>query len=114
MSEAAEALRRVASQVDDAAGALRGARFQEFAELAAQIEQAETAWRASCERIPGDPTAEAECRKLRRSLDRLGALIGHVAGVQQALGGLDPGRAAVYGRDGAGAGAERTLLREEA
>jgi len=114
MSEAAESLRRLASQVEQAAGALREARFREFAELAAQIEQAETGWRGSVSRVPGDAGAEAECRKLRRSLDRLGALIGHVAGLQQALGALDPARGAGYGRNGTGAAAGRTRLREEA
>jgi len=51
---------------------------------------------------------------LEASLDRLGALIGHVAGLQQALGALDPARGAGYGRNGTGAAAGRTRLREEA
>lgn len=114
MSEAAEALRSLAAQVDQAAGALRGARFGEFSDLAAQIEQAESSWRGCCSRIHGDPDAETECLRLRRSLDRLGSLLGHVAGVHQALTGLDPLHAAVYDRSGAGVAGGRSMLREEA
>ena len=113
-SKAAERLQRLTAQIDEAAGALKGARFAEFADLAASIESAESSWAKHGAEIHGDPEAEAACRRLRHSLDRLGALLGHIAGVQQALAGVDPLHAAVYDRGGAGVAAERRLLQEEA
>lgn len=114
MSDAADALRRLTSQVDEAVAALRRAQFSELADLAARIEQAESAWRARCDDIRGDAAAEAECRRLRSSLDCLGGLLGHIAGVQRALRALDPARATVYGPDGAGVSGGRARVREEA
>ena len=114
MSQAAESLELLAARVDEAAGALTQARFGEFAELASELEQAGATWSARSGDIQGDADAEAACQGLRRALDRLGCLLGHVAGVQTALGALDPGRSAAYDRSGAGVTSGRTLLQEEA
>lgn len=113
MSEAARALARLRSQVDGAAEALRGARFAEFAELAECIDRARAAW-GRYGRIEGDPEAVGECRALRQSLDRLAAVLGHVAGVRRALTAIDPVHAAVYDHKGADVAGGRSLVHEEA
>jgi hypothetical protein len=111
MSERAAALRRLTAHVERAAGALVRARFGEFAEAAAELERADL---GPVRGFAADPEAEAACHALRLSLDRLGALLGHVAGVQLALRGLDATQAALYDRSGAGVAAGRRLVREEA
>jgi hypothetical protein len=90
MSEAAESLLRLTAKVEGAATALARARFGEFAEAAAALEAADMEALRKAGELREDSEALAACRGLRRSLDRLGGLLGHVAGVQHALQALDP------------------------
>jgi hypothetical protein len=64
--------------------------------------------------VQGDREAAEAGRALREALERLGALLGHVAGVQLALRGLDSTHAAAYDRNGAGVNEMRRRVREEA
>ncbi len=114
MSDTAESLWRLAAKVDEAAGALRRAELAEFAEMAAELESADVSWAARGDDVAGDSATQDACVGLQRSLDRLGALLGHVAGVQQALAAVDPVHGAVYDRSGSGVDAERTTVHEEA
>jgi hypothetical protein len=104
MSRAAEELLRLTAKVDEAAAALVRARFDEFAEAAAALDAAAAASPRPGETVRTDPESLAACKGLRRSLDRLGVLLGRTAGVQQALREFDPGLAGRRGR----------LVREEA
>ena len=105
MSSPAETLRTLTGRLDQASEALARADFSAFADAAAALEAA--APRAE----PGDPRARLA---LKRSLDRLGALLGHVVGVREALIGLRPDAAESYDRRGAGARSANGRLRREA
>jgi len=114
MDEPDRSLRALAERVDQAAEALAQADFAAFAEHAVRLDAEDLAALEMAE----DPSANAEaCRELRRSLESLGALLGHVAGVRDALLGTQPGAAGGYDRSGAAQqqGARREAsLREEA
>ena len=114
MSEAALSLRSLIAHVDAASGALMRARFDEFAEVAAGLEAADLGALPLREGVQRDREAAEAVRSLRQSLERLGELLGHVAGVQLALRGLDSAHAAAYDRSGAGVSEMRRRVREEA
>ena len=105
MSPRAERVRTLTALLDEASDALARADFSAFAEAAAALDAA----------APRTGTADPEAHlALKRSLDRLGALLGHVAGVHQALQGIHPEQTAFYDRRGAGAPRANGRLRREA
>lgn len=111
MSEAAQRLRAIEARVGAAAAALARADFAAFAQEAGALEAA-APFRPSAAGLAGDAEARQACLALRRSLDRMGALLGHVAGVERALHG--PDKAAAYDRRGVGAGPGGGSLSREA
>lgn len=114
MSEAAEMLRSLAARVEEAGAALARADFAAFAEAAADLDSADLRFLALQAGAGVDDDAREACRALRGALDRLGALLGHVAGVQQALRGIGPGEAVFYDRGGSGARPQSRGLTREA